>query len=139
MAESGAEIIRTWFEEVWNKGRTEAIDQMTTPGWVSHGLTVPRVGESFRDSFKALHRTFRSAFPDLIVRVEQIVAEGDKVAAACSIRATHTGDGLGFTATGRPIYLTGVVIARFADGKVAESWDGWNFLEMHQQLGRELK
>jgi steroid delta-isomerase-like uncharacterized protein len=129
-------LVRRWFEEVWNKGREEAIDEMFAEDGVAHGL-ADETGESLRGAsgFKPFFRSFRGAFPDLEVVVEDAVAEGDKVAARCRVRATHAGEGLGFAATQRPMEITGMTFARVRDGKIIEAWNNFDFMSMFQQLG----
>src|SRR5882762_8198387 len=98
--EANKALIHRWFEEVWNKGRTEAIAEMLAADAVIHGLSddskVPWQG---LEGFKEFHAKFREAFPNIIVTVEDTVCEGDMIAARCSVRARHTGDALGFAAT----------------------------------------
>ena len=129
-------LVRRWFEEVWNKGREEAIDEMFAEDGLAHGL-ADETGAALRGAsgFKPFFRNFRSAFPDMEVLVEDAIAEGDKVAARCRVRATHTGDSLGFAATQRPMEITGMTFARVRDGKIVEAWNNFDFLSMFQQLG----
>ena len=85
--------------------------------------------------FKPLFRQFREAFPDIEVTVEDAIAEGDKVAARCTVRASHRGDALGYAATHQPTEFTGMTIARVRGGKIVEAWNNFDFMSMHQQLG----
>jgi steroid delta-isomerase-like uncharacterized protein len=128
-------LIRRWFEEVWNQGREEAIDEMFAEDGIAHGLadetSAPLRGAS---GFKPFFRNFRGAFPDIEVIVEDAIAEGDQVAARCRVRATHAGDHLGFAATQRPMEITGITFARVRDGKIVEAWNNFDFMGMFQQL-----
>jgi steroid delta-isomerase-like uncharacterized protein len=135
-ADDNKALIRRWFKEVWNKGRAEAIDEMFAAHGVANGLSDER-GEPLRgpDNFKQFFYKFRGAFPDIEVIVEDTVAEGDKVAARCSVRATHQGDSLGFAATQKPMEITGITIARIKDGQIVEAWNNFDFMSMFQQLG----
>ncbi len=126
-------FIRRWFDEVWNKGREEAIDEMFAADGVAHGLgDEPIRGPS---DFKPFFHTFREAFPDIQVVVEDAIAEGDKVVARCSVRGRHKGDTLGYAATNLPAEFTGITIVRVRDGKIVEAWNSFDFMSMHQQLG----
>jgi steroid delta-isomerase-like uncharacterized protein len=129
-------LIRRWFEEVWNKGRAEAIDEMFAEDGIAHGLSDVS-GNPLRGpaGFKEFHAKFREAFPDISVTVEDTVAEGDKVAARCSVRGTHRGDSLGFAATNAPMEITGMTIVRIKDGKIVEAWNNFDFVTMNKQLG----
>jgi steroid delta-isomerase-like uncharacterized protein len=136
MSEHNKAFIRRWFEEVWNKGREEAIDEMFAEEGVANGL-VDESGQPLRGpaGFKPFFRKFREAFPEIEVVVEDAVAEGDKVAARCTVRGRHRGDSLGFAATQRPVEFTGMTIVRVRDGKIVEAWNNFDFMNMFQQLG----
>ena len=136
MSEDNKALVRRWFEEVWNKGREEAIEEMFAADGIAHGLddgsSQPLRGA---DGFKPFFRQFREAFPEVNVVVEDAIAEGDKVAARCSVRGHHRGGTLGFAATDRPVEFTGMTIARVRDGKIVEAWNNFDFMTMYQQLG----
>jgi steroid delta-isomerase-like uncharacterized protein len=85
--------------------------------------------------FKPFHEKFRGAFPDIIVTVEDMIAEGDKVAVRCSVRGKHMGDHLGIAASNAPVEFTGMTIVRIKDGKIVEAWNNFDFLRMNQQIG----
>jgi steroid delta-isomerase-like uncharacterized protein len=78
---------------------------------------------------------YRSAFPDMRVTIEDLVAEGDKVAARWSVTGTHRGELMGIPATGKRVTVTGIEINRFAGGKLVEHWESFDQLSMMQQLG----
>ncbi len=129
-------LIRRWFEEVWNKGRAGAIDEMFAADGVANGLS-DESDEPLRgpDDFKTFFYKFRDAFPDIEVAVEDTIAEGDKVAARCVVRGRHQGDSLGFAATRKSIEFTGIAIVRIRDGQIVEAWNNFDFMSMFQQLG----
>jgi steroid delta-isomerase-like uncharacterized protein len=136
MSDENKALIRRWFEEVWNQGRAEAIDEMFAEDGIGHGLTgdneQPLCGPA---GFKPFFHSFRDAFPNLEIVVEDVIAEGDKVAARCSVRGTHAGDGIGIAATQLPFEIGGMCIARVKDGKIAEAWNTFDFMSLFQQLG----
>jgi steroid delta-isomerase-like uncharacterized protein len=136
MSEDNKALIRRWFKEVWNKGRAEAIDEMFAADGIANGLSDEK-GEPLRgpDDFKTFFYKFRDAFPDIEVIVEDTIAEGDKVAARCVVRATHQGAGLGFAATQKPMEITGIAIVRIENGQIAEAWNNFDFMSMFRQLG----
>jgi steroid delta-isomerase-like uncharacterized protein len=131
-----ASIIRRWFEEVWNRGREEAIDELFDEKGVAHGL-ADETGEPLRGAagFKPFFRRFREAFPEIEVTVEETVSEGDRVAARCTVRGAHRGDTLGLAATNLPVEFTGICIVRISDGKIVEAWNNFDFMAMFRQLG----
>jgi steroid delta-isomerase-like uncharacterized protein len=136
MSEENKALIKRWFEEVWNQGNSELIDELLAEDGLIHGL-LDASGNPVEGlaGFHNFHDQFRGAFPDLIVNVEDVIAEGDKVVARCSVRGKHTGDQLGFAATNSPIQFEGVAIVRIENGKIAEAWNHFDFLEMNKQLG----
>src|SRR5262245_52445160 len=77
MSSENKALLRRWFEEVWNRGRVEAIDEMLSSDAVIHGLGADAHGP---DGFKQFHAAYRSAFPDVTLRIDEIVAEGNIVA-----------------------------------------------------------
>ena len=134
--EENKALIRRWFEEVWNKGRADAIAEMMTEDAVAHGLSddaaKPLRGPQ---GFLPFHAQFREAFPNIEVVVEDTIAEGDKVVARCSVRGKHVGDSLGFKATGTQAEFDGITIVRIKDGKFIEAWNNFDFMKMYRQLG----
>ena len=136
MSTESKDLIRRWFEEVWNKGREDAIDEMFAADGVAHGLTEEG-DKTMRgpEQFKPFYRAFRSAFPDLEVVVEDTIAEGDKLAARCTVRGKHQSDTLGFAATGLTTDFTGITIVRIERGKIVEAWNNFDFMTMYKQLG----
>ena len=136
MANNNEAVIRRWFEEVWNQGREEAIDEMFAEEGVAHGLAEGPGGDLRGPSdYKPFFRRFRGAFPEMEVVVEDTISEGDKVAARCTVRARHIGDTLGFAATGRSVEFTGIAVVRVAEGKIVEAWNNFDFMSMFRQLG----
>ena len=133
--EAGA-VLRRWFEEVWNKGREEAIDEMLAEDGIAHGL-ADESGQELRGptNFKPFFRNFRGAFPDIEVVIEDCICEGDKAAARCTIRAQHTGDSLGVAATNRQIAFDGLCIVQVKDGKIIEAWNNFDFASLNKQIG----
>lgn len=136
MAEENQSFMHRWFDEVWNKRNEAAIDEMFAEDGIANGLNDAD-GNPLRgpEAFKTLHRAFLAAYPDLQITVEDTVTEGDKIAARCTVRATHAGDGLGIAATNQPIEFTGLTIVRLKDGKIVEAWNEFDFLKMYHQIG----
>ncbi len=136
MSEENKTLVKRWFEEVWNQGRSEVIDELFAADGIAHGLSEDD-GNPLRGpaGFKIFHAKFRDAFPDIVITVEDMVAEADKVATRCSVRGKHTGDTLGFAATHSDMEIGGISIVRIADGKIVEAWNHFDFLKMYRQLG----
>lgn len=134
--EDNKALLRRWFDEVWNKGRAEAIDEMFAADGVAHGLSDdPEHPIRGGGGFKPFHQTFRGAFPDIEIVVEDMIAEGDKVVARCSVRGKHAGDNLGIAASNAPVEFTGMAMVRIRDGKIVEAWNNFDFMRMNKQIG----
>jgi steroid delta-isomerase-like uncharacterized protein len=129
-------IQHRWFEEVWNKGRADAIDEMLDPEVIAHGLVDPE-GNEIRgtEQFKQFYASFRGAFPDIQVIVEDTVSEGDKIVGRCRVTGTHRGEGLGLAPTNRSVEFTGMCMMRVREGKILEAWNSFDFMTMYQQMG----
>ena len=136
MSETNKALMRRWFEEVWNQGRSEAIDELLADDVVIHGL-VDAAGNPVHgaEAFREFHRQFRGAFPNMHITVEDVIAEGDRAVARCDVRGQHSGDHLGFKATNAPVQFGGIAIVRIENGKIAEAWNQFDFMEMNKQLG----
>jgi steroid delta-isomerase-like uncharacterized protein len=139
MAETYDTLAHRWFEEVWNQGRESAIDELLAEDAVAHGLS-DQAGDEIRGpaAFKPFVRKFRTAFPDIRIKVEDVIVEGDKIAARCFVTGTHTGPGIMSAPTGRSTQFTGICIVRVKDGKICEAWNNFDFLMLYQQLGMQL-
>ena len=132
MSAENKALVARWFEEVWNKRRPEAIDEMFAPNGIVHGLGPDSYGA---DGFKAFHATFLEAFPNLQVTMDDMVAEGDRVAYRFTASVVHGGGSLGFAATNKPARFAGMGIARVQNGKIVEGWNVLDQLGMMTQLG----
>jgi predicted ester cyclase len=76
-----------------------------------------------------------SAFPDVKVSVDDLVAENDKVTLRWSSEGTHSGELNGIAPTKRRVAMTGIAIYRFDEGRIVEAWNNSDSLGMLRQLG----
>jgi predicted ester cyclase len=134
-AQDMIEIQTRWAEEVINQGRLDVLDEILSPDIVDHDPAPDQ--KPGPEGFKGFFATMRSAFPDLQVTGETMVADGDQLAVAYRMDGTHQGEFLGLAPTGRKVSFRGLQIARFADGKAVERWGSSDQLGMFQQLGVE--
>ena len=134
-AEENVELIRRWFREVWNEGRTQTIYDLLAPDGV--GMGELEDGSPLRGpvEFAAFAERIRGAFPDIKIVVEDAFGVGDKVVARWSGTMTHRGDHLGMPATGKKVRMTGISIARIRNNQIIEGWDNWDQLGMLKQIG----
>jgi steroid delta-isomerase-like uncharacterized protein len=126
-------LVQRWFEEVWNQKRVAAIDELLAGHSRLHGLgALPFDGPA---AFKPFHAAFVDAFPDLNIHIDELVAEGDNVAARFTCTGTHTGPGLGIAPTNRRATFTGMTVVRVQDGRAVEAWNNFDRYGLLQQLG----
>jgi len=132
-AEENKAVLHRLAEEIFNKGNISVVDEIIAPDYVFHGP----VGMEYKgpEGFKQMVTMYRNAFPDLHMTVEDMVAEGDKVAQRITIRGTHKGELMGIAPTGKQVTITGIIIVRFVGGKEVEAWSTMDLLGMMQQLG----
>ncbi len=114
-------IVQRYTDEVFVDGDLDAIGETIATDYVHHSPSTPdAVGiEAMAD----LIRSFRTSFPDISSTVDDMVAQGDRVADRLRISAVHSGEFNGIAATGRRITLNGMSIDRIEDGKIAEGWE----------------
>ena len=134
MLEQNKAIVRRLFEELWNKGNLSLADQLFTPNYTHHDSSSPDFGHGPESERKRV-TLYRTAFPDLHLTIEDIIAEGDAVMARWSCRGTHKGDLSGIAPTGKQFTISGVTIARLTNGKLAEGYVNWDAQGLMQQLG----
>lgn len=141
MPNENVALLHRWFEEVWNKGRAEAIEEMFAADGIAYGLGEAGVNVRGPVQYRPFFDKLRGAFPDFYLRIEDTVAEGDKVAARWTAEMTHQGDTLGLPATGKKVAVTGMTIVRVRDGKITEAWNNWDVMSLMQQInaGVEVK
>ncbi len=128
-------LIRRWFEEVWNRGRSDLIDQFRAHDAASSGLGEGGSVTRGEEPFRTFHSNLLETFPDLRIRIEDILAEGDKVAVRFTAEGTHQGNTLGPEPTGRKVTFGGIIIVRIANGKIVESWNSLDQLAILKQTG----
>src|SRR4030065_2294667 len=92
-------------------------------------------GDQTSEQYKGICQAYFTAFPDLHITTDLLVAEGDKVTKVWTANSTHNGEFLGIPATGNRIVIKGIEVFRIADGKIAEVWVNMDNLGMLQQLG----
>ena len=131
--EANKELVRRLLIDDISNGDEQVAEEIIHPDFHDH--TNPPGMQHGLDGHKAIVRLFRAAFPDSAWLIEDLIAEGDRVAARTTLRATHLGDFFGIPATGKTVEVSGVHIVRIADGKVAEHWGTNDDLGLMRQLG----
>jgi len=126
-------LVRRLFEEVWNQGNLTAIDELFATSYIRYDPAAPEA--KGLAGFKHFVTTLRRAFPDIEVALEDVIAEGDNMAARAIWRGTHQGEYLGIAPTGRQVAVMGTVTLRIVHDKFQEGWLNMDTLGLLQQLG----
>ena len=125
-------LVRRFIDEVFVQGRPESVDELVAPDFVSHtwGMT-----EDGRAKLRATTERMRGALTDVAFDVEDVLAEGDRVAVRLTASGSPTGDFMGVPAGGKTYRIGEMHWFRLADGRIAEHWHQYDRLGMMQQLG----
>jgi steroid delta-isomerase-like uncharacterized protein len=134
MSDQNKTVVRRLFEELWNKGNLPVADELFAPTYNHHDSSTPDAGRG-PESEKKRVTLYRTAFPDIRLTIEDIIAEGETVVARWTCRGTHRGDLNGIAPTGKQVTISGVSVVRFANGKMSEGFVNWDALSLMQQLG----
>ena len=135
MSEENKALIRRYFEEIWDKGNLDLIDELFTTDFVRHGPTGTEGEVRGLEGFKALVGMYRTALPDLRVPIEDLIAEGDRVVTRWRAHGTHQGELMGNAPTGNRASVSGILINRISGGKIEEEWVDYDTLHLMQQIG----
>ena len=128
------ELVRRFYEEVWDRGNTDFAFEVFADDYVRHDL---RATETLPgpEGQKKIADDFRAAFPDLRFVVDLIFGEDDYVVARWTASGTHSGRWGAVEQTGREATFSGVNIYRFENGRVAEIWNHRDDLGLAEQVG----
>src|SRR5215208_5226864 len=132
-AEENKAIVRR-FWGVWEEGNIGLVDELVAPDYVNHNPGIPGQPEG-PEGIKAVVSMFRGGMPDLKVNIDDMIAEGDRVAVRYKIEGTHEGELFGVPPTGRRLSIENCTVERVSDGKIREHWRVTDTLDMMQQLG----
>ena len=132
-SEDNKALVRRFVDEVQSAGNTDLIDEICSPEFVNH--SPPPGIPADREGIKIVTAMFRGAFPDSHFTVEDMVAEGNKVATRKTFHGTHEGEFMGMPPSGRVVSMGLIDIVRISEGRVVEHWSMGDNLGMMQQLG----
>jgi predicted ester cyclase len=135
--EENKAIARRWNDEIYDKRSLAAIDELFATNFVWH-YAPPGVAPD-REGYKQENVTnLGASFGDVHCTIEDMVAEGDKVAVRWSWRGTHKGEYMGIAPTGKEMTITGISILRIVGSKIVEEWGEADNLGFMQQLGAKV-
>jgi predicted ester cyclase len=139
-AQSNKDLCRRFIQKIFNEGELPLISEFMAPDVVNHDIT-----DSFGDTEPLqahkigwtadLVYLYRHAFPDLVVEIQDQIAEGDQVVTRLRVRGTHKNALMAIAASGRKIDIAAIRIDRMADGKIVESWSHFDVMGMLHQIG----
>ena len=132
-AELHKTLVRRTFDEVMSKGNLSILDEVIGEDYVNHDAP-PQVAHGTA-GMRAMVTMLRTAFPDLHIQIEELIADDEKVVARTIMTGTHRGPFFGIPATGRSVRQDQVHIIRFASGKGVEHRAVRDDLALMQQLG----
>jgi steroid delta-isomerase-like uncharacterized protein len=135
MSEQNKSAVRRVIEEVWNRGNATVVDDLVANDYIGHAASLAAGGTQGPEGYKQFFADQRRAFSDIHYTVEDLVAEGDRVAVRWTALGTHTGVFQGLPPTGKHGQVTGTSFFRVANGKLVECWTQMDELGMLQQLG----
>jgi predicted ester cyclase len=126
---STSELLKQWYDEVWNKANESFIDEMMDRDVIVHGLDPLGTTKGI-SNFKTFYKNFRESFPFVHVEVKPLINDAEFATAYCHVSAKHV--------KGNNISFAGLCVAEYKDAKLVESWNNFDFLKMYQQLGYRL-
>ena len=131
--EQNKAIVRR-YREAHNTNKLDQLDQIVEASLITHNL-LPGLPPGLEGG-KMAHMGGVASFPDLQVKTEDLIAEGDKVVERWTQSGTYTGASfMGAPVSGRQFSVTGTSIYRIMNGKIVEHWGEMDFLGVLQQLG----
>ena len=130
-------VVRRWFAEVWNERSPTAVRELFASSAVAYGLAEGG-GEDVRgpEAFQEFRGNMLREFPDFHIDIEDVIADGEKVAVRWIAHGTYNGSALApHIDGGRRVRMSGMTIARIVNGQIVEGWNNWDIMGMMRQLG----
>jgi len=132
--EQNTELIKTYFLEIWNKGRYELLDEVIAPDYLNHSASIPNLAPG-PEGLLPIIQSIRHGFPDLHYEINDLVVTTDTVVARVFMTGTLDGELWGIAPNGNKISVNQINIERIVDGKIKEHWRVTDELSMMKQLG----
>ena len=133
MTDHNKAILHRWFQEVWNHNNPAIIDELFHPEGKCYGF--PDAASAITPAeFKQAHKDFTRTFSNIHVHLDEVTAEGDTATARWTATMTHTGDGLGFPGTGKPVTLHGSSSIHCHHGMITAGWNHFDLTRVAEQL-----
>lgn len=134
--EENKQIVRRAVAEGVNAQDLQAFRDMLAPDYSRHSQATAEMPEiRGADQMLTMVQGYFAAFPDWREEIDLMIAEGDKVAYITTGTGTHLGPLGDIPPTGKTVEVTNYIVQRFENGKIAETWAGWDNLAVLTQLG----
>jgi len=130
--EHNKQLARRWWEELWNRWEFELAREIAAPDITFRG-SLGRTMTGLAELHEYM-RAVRAAFPDFHNQIEEMVAEGDRVAARLTFSGTHRGELFGFAPTGRHMRYAAAAFFTIKNGKIASGWVLGDLQALREQL-----
>jgi steroid delta-isomerase-like uncharacterized protein len=128
------QIVQRFMDECWNKGNLDSVAELVAADCRYHDPVFPSL-TSGAENIKNHIQNCRNGFPDLMVTIDDTIAERDEVVIHWTVNGTHKGQFLGMPPTNKKASVTGTSINRIEGSKIAEIWSNWNLMSLMEQLG----
>lgn len=125
------EVVRDFTRIFKNEHNVDGVDHLFHPDFTHNFRQEVPDG---LEGFKTVGRIMNGSFPDVFVTEQDLIADGDKVVERSSAKATHLGDQLGFSATGKTINWTEIHIYQLKDEQIIQHWVEWSDRELMEQI-----
>jgi len=135
---SPGQMLRHWFQTVWNEGNPELIDAWVAPDAPVQGMDGGNEPIRGPAAFRAAYDGLRAAFTDIHFEVQDVMETADQAIGRWVLTATHAGEFKGARATGNRVSITGMTIIRVTDGKLTAGWNEWDRLTLALATGAVL-
>jgi len=133
-AERCAEVMRRYLTEVVAGGDLSVLDEIAAPDMVDHTAVAAGWGTG-REGLVRHVTYFRETLPDLVVRIDRIIASDDEVVGIWRVSGTHRGPLFGYAATGRRLEWSNASVFRLAAGQIVDYTGVWGALEAVHGMG----
>lgn len=133
--EANKAVVRRFYEQAWNRKQFDILAETHAPDWVHSDPSNPLDLSGGPEGNRARLVELSAAFPDIHYRLDDLIAEGDRVAVRFTVSGTHSGLFAGIPATGKQVSMPGMIFHRPRDGKIVEDWVVRDTLGLLQQLG----
>lgn len=132
MSDDNVRVVRRYVDDMVNDRDVSLLGELFTEDFVNHAAPDATSGT---EAMKQFFEMLATAFPDFSCVVEDIFGTGDRVAMRFTFSGTHEGEFMGVPASGARVVMSGIDIARIADGRIAELWGHEDWLGLLHQIG----